>query len=397
MRNILPLLIANSLSLAALMAIIPVIGPVIRELGLQEWHGGAVVSIAGILWMLTARRWGHACDHYGRKRIIVLGLTGFIVCYFAMCMYLEYALVAGGTVWFIVLCLMLTRGLIGGFFSAIPTSTAAKIIDISPTNLRGANMSKLGAANAVGLVLGPSLAGVLAVYGLITPLWVAGALPLLALIWILVKLPSDKPHEPTPAPIMRILDPRIRLSVIASVIVFYAIITFQACVSFYAIDVLQQSNEAAAQSAGYSMTLVGITLIIVQGTAMRFHNVHSLSWMLWGTVVSIAGMSLFVFMQNHWGFYLGSIIVPAGFGLVIPAFQTLAANSVSDKEQGAAAGSISAAQALAAVVAPLSSTAIYQINHSVPYAISALLLVVLLFLTLRAWVMRDIADGAVSD
>lgn len=389
MRSIWPLLIANTFCLAALMAIIPVIGPIIRELGLAEFHGGLVISIAGFLWMLSAKHWGNASDIYGRKRIILLGLAGFLITYLAMCFYLEYALIYGGAVWLIVLFLTVTRGFIGAFYSAVPTSVAAKIIDVSPVQKRGANLSKFGAANAVGLVLGPSLAGFLSAFGLVKPLWAAWFLVVLVLPLVIWKIPSDRPVNVTQKPSMKISDTRIRLPVIASSIVFYAIITFQACIGFYAIDVLGQDTSHAAQSAGYAMTLVGVSLIVVQTIATRFEKVHSTSWITAGTFIGICGLITFILVPNKFGFYLGSIMLPSGFGLVVPAFQTLAANSVSDSEQGQAAGSVSAAQALAATVAPLLSTALYQLSYITPYLIAISLLTVLLLLSFRAWQKRE--------
>lgn len=42
------LFILNAVFMTAMMAYIPVIGPIIREVGRQEWHGGLVVSCSGL-------------------------------------------------------------------------------------------------------------------------------------------------------------------------------------------------------------------------------------------------------------------------------------------------------------------------------------------------------------
>ena len=52
----------------AMMAFVAVVGPVVRLLGLAEWHAGLSVTAAGVLWMLSARRWGSLSDRIGRKR-----------------------------------------------------------------------------------------------------------------------------------------------------------------------------------------------------------------------------------------------------------------------------------------------------------------------------------------
>lgn len=37
---------------------ITVAGPLVRELGLAEWHGGLIITLAGVCWMLLSRAWG---------------------------------------------------------------------------------------------------------------------------------------------------------------------------------------------------------------------------------------------------------------------------------------------------------------------------------------------------
>jgi len=44
MKRLIPLLAANALCLAAMMAFVAVIGPMVRTLGLAEWHGGLIVT-----------------------------------------------------------------------------------------------------------------------------------------------------------------------------------------------------------------------------------------------------------------------------------------------------------------------------------------------------------------
>lgn len=66
----------------------------------------------------------------------------------------------------------------------------------------------------------------------------------------------------------------------------------------------------------------------------------------------------------------------AGFGMgwVFPSVSALAANSVEDHEQGAAAGTISAAQGLGIVVGPIVGTGVYSIDNGLPYGLIAVML-----------------------
>ncbi|KAG1068397.1 hypothetical protein G6F60_015093 [Rhizopus arrhizus] len=60
----------------AMMSFVAVIGPVVRMLGLSEWHAGLSVTAAGVLWMLAARPWGQLSDRIGRKRVLMLAMSG---------------------------------------------------------------------------------------------------------------------------------------------------------------------------------------------------------------------------------------------------------------------------------------------------------------------------------
>ena len=76
----------------AMMAFVAVVGPVVRLLGLAEWHAGLSVTVAGVLWMLAARRWGRLSDRLGRRRVLLVALSGYAVVYVAMAVFVDAAL-----------------------------------------------------------------------------------------------------------------------------------------------------------------------------------------------------------------------------------------------------------------------------------------------------------------
>lgn len=374
MKEIRPLLIANSICIAAMTSIIPVIGPIIRQLGLEEWHGGVIVTVAGLLWMFSARMWGRASDRLGRRHILLIGTSGYTLAYVGMAAFISYALTHSIVPWLALVILVLTRGLIGAFFAAIPTVTAAKIADITSPQQRGPAMSKLGAANAIGMVFGPTASGMVAAYGLEVPLLVAALLPFLAIALVMWGVKPDRSPEPKESPLIKLSDPRIRLPILAAFLCFNTIITAQMCVGFYALDKLHLTPADAAQIAGYAMGVVGITLIIVQSTAARLGHIRPHTWLLLGSVIAICGQVELVLFPSIIGLLLGYSLTAVGLGLGIPAFQALSANSVDSHEQGAAAGSLSAAQGLAAVVSPLISMGLYELSPWVPYVMGAILM-----------------------
>ena len=188
-----PLLLISGACTLSMMAFVALIGPIARQLGMATWQAGAAVTVAGVVWVLLARQ-GRAADRYGRRRILLLGSAGFTLSYWSLCLFIDGALrwMPGATLAFTGL--MLTRGLIGAFYAALPVGANALIADHVEPQRRARAMASLGAANAVGLVLGPALAALLARHSLSMPFYVMSLLPASAFFVLLFKLKPQPWH-----------------------------------------------------------------------------------------------------------------------------------------------------------------------------------------------------------
>lgn len=368
------LFIFNTLCLTAIMAFMPVIGPVVRGLRLAEWHGGLVVTVAGVLWMLMARYWGGRSDRVGRRRVLLRAAAGYIVSYLLLAVGLDLMLREPPPVWLALLALMALRALIGAFYAAMPTVSAARIADITAPDQRGAMMAKLGAANGLGMVLGPAIGGLLVKDSLTLPLYIAAVLPLLGTLWLAAKLPSYAAHEPRATPPLKLSDPRLRLPLAAMLLAMSAVITAQMIVGFYAMDALRQEPGPAARTAGWAMTTVGVMLILVQVGLAKARRMNAARCLAGGALLSGIGFLLVPVLGGAAGLLACYAIMAAGMGLVFPSIQTLAANAVTADEQGIAAGSVIAVQGMAMVVAPLVCTLLYGVRPWMPYVVAASLL-----------------------
>lgn len=124
-----PLLVVNMACTMAMMAFVSLIGPISRVLGMATWQAGAAVTVSGVLWMLLARPWGEFSDRRGRRHILLLGVGGFTLAYWALCVFIDLSLqwLPSALVGFIGI--MLGRGIIGVFYAAIPVGCNALIAD----------------------------------------------------------------------------------------------------------------------------------------------------------------------------------------------------------------------------------------------------------------------------
>lgn len=354
----------------AMMAFVAVIGPVVRMLGLSEWHAGLSVTAAGVLWMLSARRWGALSDRIGRRRVLLIALAAYAVIYIVMAVFVDTALQAPPAVWLSVLVLVGTRALVGLFYAAVPPTAAALVADEAAPGQRAGAMAKLGSANALGMVIGPAAAGWVAFHNLALTLYVAALLPVLALLVIAWGLPSAPPPVAPangPRAALAWYDPRLRLPVMAVFAAMISVTIAQVTVGFFAIDRLQLAPAAGARMAGLALTAVGVGLILAQVLVMTFKTMPPRRWIALGALISGIGFAAVAVVHAPWQLLATYAFAAFGMGFVFPSFQALAADSVQAHEQGAAAGAVASVQGLGMVIGPMVGTLLYRAAPSAPY------------------------------
>lgn len=372
------LVLAALIGTMAMMSFVAVIGPVVRLLGLSEWHAGLSVTAAGVLWMLAARPWGLLSDRIGRKRVLLLAMSAYTLVYIGLAVFIDVALQVVPSVLLSVLVLVGARGLIGLFYAAVPPTAAALIADQAPTGQRAQFLARLGSANALGMVLGPAAAGWLAYRNLPLALYVAALLPLLALAliaWRLPATPAVAAQARARVPMAR-LDPRLRLPQLAAFLAMVSVTIAQVTVGFFAIDRFALDAAAGARMAGIALTAVGVGLILAQVLVMKL-EVHPRRWIMLGALISGLGFASVAAVQQPWQLPAAYALAAFGMGFVFPSFQALAADAVQAHEQGAAAGTVAAAQGLGMVVGPMLGTLLYRGGASLPYLLVGALLLLL--------------------
>lgn len=390
MFSITPLVVSVALCMSAMMGFNAVAGPLIRALGLADWHAGVVVSVAGLLWMLSARAWGGASDRLGRKPVLLVGVGGFAGGYLVLALFVLLALPTPPPVTLSLCLLILSRGVLGLFYAAVPPVSGALVADNVAPQERASYMARLGAAAGIGMVAGPFIASLLAGRGLAVPLYAFAALPLAALLLLWRFLPGRPPvRSGGPRRAVRLADPRLRLPVVAAYISMFTINAAQICVGFLMIDRLDLSPEDGARMAGYALGGIGICLIAVQMGVAAAKRVAPLTWIRGGVAIATVA-ALGVAMAGTAPLLIGGFCLMAvGLGTVVPSFQALAANSVGPEEQGSTAGTVAAAQGLAMVSGPLIATGLYGLAPAAPFLLAAAGLALLLVLSLNAGQKAD--------
>lgn len=358
-------------AMVGLMIIAPVMPPLIRELGLSETHSGLIISLGSVAMAVMAPVWGSRSDVKGRKQVILIGFLGMFVSYvlFTVTMYAGLTrLISGGV---LVVLLIVARGLVGMFIPAVPSSAQAYMADVTDEKGRSAGMALIGAANGMGLVLGPAIAGAFALIGLIWPLYIGALLPLVAFVVVMLLIPAHKPVIQAKPPKVNPFQRGVRLYLFAGLATMLSIITLQVVGGFYFQDQLSLTTKETARMVSFGLMVSGVAMIITQGLQMKKPKWQPKPLILIGSLLLIVSMMLFLFVVSFLGFYVAFFLFGVGSGLMMPGFMTGSSLSVSREQQGGIAGLVASVQGISAVIAPILSTSLYQLDKHLPFIVVA--------------------------
>src|SRR5713226_8727513 len=158
------------LDMLALGMIAPVLPKLVeRFVGGDTAHAAEIYGLFGTVWALMQFFFspvlGALSDRFGRRTVILLSNFGLGLDYILMA-------VAPSLAW-----LFVGRVISGITSSSFPTAMAY-VADVTPPEDRARKFGLLGAAFAVGFIVGPTVGGFLGAIGLRAPFWGAAALSL---------------------------------------------------------------------------------------------------------------------------------------------------------------------------------------------------------------------------
>lgn len=372
----------------------PIIPDLIRELAGVDisgaaLYGGAIIALFATIQFFATPLLGALSDAYGRRPVLLVSFTAFGINYLLMGF-------APSIEW-----LFLAQAL-AGLFGATPAVAGAFIADITPKENRAKRYGSLGAAFGLGFMFGPVLSGLLAEYGLRTPIFVAALLTLSnAVLGFFVfreslaqylrrpfKLVNASPwgvfmqlrvNKQIPRLLLVVLCLHIALNTVPTVWPYFTAFQFQ----------------WTPREIGLSMGMYGIVSIIAQGFAVgrisqRFGDlVASLTGMLGLLIGSIA---FAVISDLYW---LLPFIIPSAMGFMTNAgLMSYMSAHTDPSSQGTLQGAFAATRSVGAIITPLTLPWLfhlfttpnnaYPMYPGIPFVIASLLAACAILLLLRA-------------
>ena len=342
--------------------VIPIFPFYIENLGAGGTELGLLIATSAFLEFSFGPMWGAVSDKRGRKPILVVGLFGYAVSSFLFGI--------SNQLWM----LFAARALSGVLSSATITSAMAYVGDITTEENRGDGMGKIGAAMALGLMVGPGLGGWLAEGSLSIPFFIASAMSIASLILVLTLLPESLTAEQQQAG-TKIQLPRFK-SLWAAVkgpigyllllvaLFSFALTNFEAIFGLYALE-----------KFGFGPEKVGAILMVVAvvstvGKAVLTGPVTR----KWGERLTIkasllAGACGYLVLLAAWDFV--SVLVATAFfilskTLLRPATFALISRQAS-ASQGTAMGLSNSFMSLGRIIGPIWAGFVFDFHPNLPY------------------------------
>jgi len=379
------LLTAVFLAYLAQMTLNPIIAPLSREVGLAEWQIGVVISAAAVMVVLTSQRWGRASQSWGRKPVLVaaLALAAVSMALFALFAWLGMTgLVSGGLLFAIFLVL---RGVaFGTALAAVPPTAQAYIADVTTDEAaRVKGIAGVGAVQGIAMVVGSVVGGVLAAFGLITPLLVVPALLLGGLGLVVLRLRREPATSLVESPArIRPWDPRVWPFLVSGFGMFTSLGFIQVITGFVVQDRLGLTSEQTGLVTGGALLTAGIGMVLAQGVIVPRSGWAPARLLRVGSGVAVLGFALFVPDLGAVTLFAGVLLIGMGLGIAMPGYAAGPSLLVSREEQGGLAGLIGATNGLTFVLAPTLATVLYGIWAPLPILIGGIVMAAVLVFVL---------------
>lgn len=379
----------------AMQSVMPSIG---TELGVHDVWISLAYTWSALLWVVCAPFWARRSDRRGRKAMMALGLTGFIVsmalCGFALWLGLSGVLGAGAA----LIAFALARSLYGGFGSAAPPAVQAYVASRTPRAERTQALSLIASSFGLGTVIGPALAPLMVIplLGLTGPFIMFAIIGLVTLVALRFRLPNDEPQFPArghayDAPYasgggdsqsrddddddederdgsepghLHWHDPRLRPWVTVGLLGGHAQAMVLGISGFLVLDRLglRDSPALGAGPVGLVLMAGAIATLLAQWGLIPRLDLGPRTATLSGIAVSAVGVAYLAIADDLHAIALAYAIASLGFGLFRPGSTAGTSLAVTRAEQGQASGITASVAGASFVYAPALGVWLY--GHS---------------------------------
>ena len=336
---------------------------------------------------------GRLSDKYGRVPILIISQIGTAIS------FLMIAFAPNAATLFAARIL---DGITGGNIIV----AQAYVTDITPREKRTEALGYIFAVFGVGFMFGPVLGGGLARYGARVPYIVAAmaALAVVVLTWFVLD-ESLTPEQRLESRNTRkaglgfgeiVTNVPLLLILLITFVGQFAFGLFQSTFSLYGAAMLFKgySEDSTNLGIGLIFAAVGFSQLITQMFLIRraLKRFNEATVVAAGNLFRMIGLLIFAVITTPWLGPIGSMFFAMGMGFAIPAAQSLATHTVSEKVRGGVLGVYQSISNLAVIFSSAIAGIIFASHPTLPFWLGALLAA--LALIPSAVLMRRMATPA---
>ncbi len=366
----------------------PILG---RELGFSEVQINSLISISAAMFIIFTPFWGRLSDRIGRKSVLIMGLSGYVISSLIFCVLVACGLLNIFSGWVLLGSLLLARIINSALGAASRPATGAYVADITSNEDRSSGMGKFGAANNIGTIAGPVLVGSaigLNIFqldieniGLISPLLIMSFIMVLAIVFALTSLPNKETKISLDKPSIRpVLDRQLKILIAIGIIIFTAFAIVQSVVAYYLQDRFLLDLNQTARSTALSLGGMALMSILVQLTVVQKYKGPPLNLITLSIPFFLLSAIVVIFSSNFITFIIGMGLMGLAMGLASPGYTAAASLNANSENQGAAVGLAMIAPGVGFALGPLLSGFLYQADIILPFKIIIPLSFIALFL-----------------
>ncbi|MCX6122963.1 MAG: MFS transporter [Ignavibacteriales bacterium] len=349
--------------------VIPILPFYVTEFGASAVIVTLLFATFSFFSFLSAPLLGAWSDRIGRRPIFLLSVASTAIGWFVFA--------SAHSLWMLFLGRIIDGCAAGNF-----TTAQSYMVDLAKDEKeRSANIGLIGAAFGIGFILGPLIGGALSKVSHAFPFWIAGALATTNAVSAFFFLPETHhkrdAHSPMNfnplAPLMRAArDEKLRPLYFTWSFFAFAIVTSQTVFGLFVKDVFGFS----AFQTGMMFTMVGVIVVMNQGFLLKkfWLEKFSESKLEIMMLLVLAISSLMVSTEILLLFYLSFLGSGTGQAILRVVITSQAAAAADPSKKGETMGVLSALMSAYMVIAPILSGFLYEIHHSGPYILSAVLL-----------------------
>jgi MFS family permease len=283
------------------------------------------------------------------------------------------------------------RAIYGSCGLASVPAAQAYVAERTTVEARTRSLAALASSQGVGNIVGPAVAPLLIFppFSLSGPLLIIGALSVVTLVAVAVRLPAaagsrreaSKGRRTLLSPLWR--DRRFQPFILSAALVSICAIANLQMMGFLVIDILGAQPIAAQPYASWALMIGALCALLGQLGFIRWFRMRPPQLLVWGACLACVGNLIMAFASAYPVVAGAFALTSLGYAFARPGYTSGASLIANREEQGEVAGVIMSSSMIGMIFAPAAAMTLYHLWRPSPFLTCALLMLALCVQTLR--------------